>query len=585
MKYSILPMPKQITEKSGAFRTESSDIAIVGDIDRRIVRKAAELQKLLCSVDSTAHKLSRDDNGSAKIIIGVDPLLMSEQYVLDISSSAVSISGGSAAGCFYGIVTLMQLINEYKNELPALNINDYPDFGYRGFYHDATRGRVPSVDGVKRIIDRLASMKINSFQLYVEQTFDFDEFKNLGRTDEDYLTAEDILEIDSYCYDNFIDFVPSLSTFGHLYELLQNDKYKHLCELDGFVPQSHFWLERMLHHTIDPSNPDSIKTICSLIDQYLPLFRSDYFNICCDETFDLCKGKNQGKDSGELYCGFVNKIIDHVTKMGKKVMMWGDIALAHEEALQSIPKDTVFLTWNYQTEPNLENIVKIKQSGYSQIICPGTNSWHSLIENIGVSVPNITKSAKYAFQNGAMGILNTNWGDFGHPASFECALYGASMGACLSWNTDTDINADFEQAVSHTVYGCNENIIPYIRDIAASQNNAPWIDFFFWNAMHKTDCFKGNASDAENEVKRCAEVSEKLCRLDGNKAVLAHLTNAARGVCLLNSAKAKILSGEPTSPLCDAAKAWICEYERLWLEGSKQSELREIRKFIMKICE
>ena len=585
MTYNILPKPKQITETSGVFNTENRDIAIIGYIDKRIIRKAAQLQKLLCKVDLTAHKLYRNDGGSAKITVGIDSALSNEQYTLDISPSKISISGGDAAGCFYGLVTLTQLINTYKNKLPALQINDYPDFKHRGFYHDATRGRVPSVDGVKKIVDTLAALKVNSLQLYVEHTFDFAEFKNFGRTESDYLTAQDILEIDRYCYDNFIDFIPSLSTFGHLYELLQNDKYKHLCELEDYKPQNHFWRERMAHHTIDPTNPDSIKLICSLIDQYLPLFSSEYFNICCDETFDLCKGKNKGRDSGELYCEFVGKIIDHVTKSGKKVMMWGDIALGHEQALGLIPKDTVFLNWNYSANPSLENIEKIRQSGYKQIICPGTNSWAKLIENLGAAVPNITKSSKYAYENGALGILNTNWGDYGHPASFECALYGTSVGACMAWNVNTEINADFDRDVSFNVYGCGDDIIPYIRDIATAQNNAPWTAFFDWIKTHNTDCFSGNATEAEEQAKICADIAEKLSNTDGNKAIFAHLICAANGVALLNSAKAKILQDKPTATHYDSASAWLCEYERLWLESNKRSELDEIRKFIMRICE
>ena len=158
------------------------------------------------------------------------------------------------------------------------------------------------------MVDILAGMKINSLQIYVEHSFDFNEFRSLGRSSDYVLTPNDILEIDDYCYQNFIDFIPSMATFGHLYELLSLNEYKELCELDNFQPEWHFWRERMAHHTIDPSNPKSIKVICSLIDQYLPLFRSKYFNICCDETLDLCTGKNKGKNKGNLYCEFVNKI-------------------------------------------------------------------------------------------------------------------------------------------------------------------------------------------------------------------------------------------------------------------------------------
>ena len=70
----------------------------------------------------------------------------------------------------------------------------------------------------------------------------------------------------------------------------------------------HFWKERMEHHTIDAANPESLQIVCSLIDQYLPLFRSEYFNICCDETWDLGKGRNDGKDPAELYINFIRGV-------------------------------------------------------------------------------------------------------------------------------------------------------------------------------------------------------------------------------------------------------------------------------------
>ena len=52
----------------------------------------------------------------------------------------------------------------------------------------------------------------------------------------------------------------------------------------------------MGHHTIDVSNEESIALVGSLIEQYVPLFRSEKFNICCDETFDLCGVINAVKD-------------------------------------------------------------------------------------------------------------------------------------------------------------------------------------------------------------------------------------------------------------------------------------------------
>ena len=120
----------------------------------------------------------------------------------------------------------------------------------------------------------------------MEHTFAFEEYADsIDRTG--FLTAEEIRELDDYCYENFVEFIPSLSCFGHLYELLQKEKYKELRELESYEQEYVAFRERMFHHTIDPTNPKSFALIRSLIDQYMPLFRSDKFNICCDETFDL----------------------------------------------------------------------------------------------------------------------------------------------------------------------------------------------------------------------------------------------------------------------------------------------------------
>ena len=224
MKYQLLPTPKFLTEKDGVFLTDNCVIQLKGELDYRVVKAAAGLRNSLC--DGSFHKFCRVDGKlNNAISIAVDKNLKSEEYTLSICENSVEIVGGDEASCFYGIATLKQIIEAYGRELPCLEIKDFPDMAYRGFYHDATRGRVPSLEGTKKMVDRLAGLKVNSLQLYVEHPFDFIEFKNDGKTEDQYLTVEDILEIDQYCYDNFIDFVPSLSSFGHLYHLLMKEEY------------------------------------------------------------------------------------------------------------------------------------------------------------------------------------------------------------------------------------------------------------------------------------------------------------------------------------------------------------------------
>jgi len=216
---------------------------------------------------SALRKLPYDKAGAALEICVENKA--GEGYELFLNDDRIQIKADGPAGAFYAIQTLRQIFK--SSEIPCLYIKDFPDFAYRGFYHDVTRGKIPTVETLKALVDHMAYYKLNSLQLYVEHTFAFAEYKGLlDRTG--YLTREDLLEIGAYCKENFIDFIPSLSTFGHLYELLEQPQYRHLRTLKDYETLPNFWFASMLHHTIDPTAPESIALIESLIDQYVDCF-------------------------------------------------------------------------------------------------------------------------------------------------------------------------------------------------------------------------------------------------------------------------------------------------------------------------
>lgn len=582
MLNSVLPFPKSFNAADGVFSLENCDVYVADGLDVRVIGAAEKLKSIISEKTGGRHHFCRASSPvDGSIFIALNSSLSTEAYTVDISQNSILVSGGDDAGCFYAIATLKQLIKNSDNSILCCRIEDCPDMKHRGFYYDCTRGRVISVEGAKKLIDRMAQYKINSFQLYVEHSFDFKEFETDIRTEKDYLTAEDLLEIDRYCHDNFIDFVPSLSTFGHLYELLCKKEYAHLCELEGFTPSKHFWHERQMHHTIDASNPESLKLVTSLIDQYLPLFSSDYFNICCDETFDLCMGRNSGKDKAELYIDFVSKIISHVHSAGKTVMMWGDIALQHPELLYRIPKGTVLLNWDYCANPNTAKIEKVAATGIDQIVCPGTSSWASLIENTDISVSNITKTALCGYKNGALGVLNTCWGDYGHPCHPECSLYGMLVGACMSWNCSTVIDTDFEKSACALLYSCPTNIIPLINGLGKAHSTASWHSLFAWRWHRDTSMFPADIESVSSSIQNCEEIIAALSKVNAEKELIDAILNAARGILILNKAVLRIKqNGSVSDSFRREAKAWFEDYEKCWLRSSKPSEIREISDFL-----
>lgn len=575
-KYNILPAPKSIEFKSGGFALSGCEIAVSDELDNRIKSAAGKVLSALNEKTGQSHNFTAY-GGKGVIAVNKDDSIKPQGYKIAVDEDSVSIIGGDDAGCFYGIQTFLQMLEIKGNLLPAVTIEDAPNMQYRGFYYDATRGRVPSVKGAKDMVERLSKYKINALQFYVEHTFDFKEFNN---TDDDCFTSRDILEIDKFCYENFINFEPSLSTFGHLYELLNKEEYKRLCELENYEEKSHFWRERMMHHTIDASNPESIDLVCSLIDQFLPLFRSEYFNICCDETFDLCKGRNAGKNSAELYISFVSKIIEHVKAAGKKVMMWGDIALMHPELLDRIPKDTILLNWDYCASPPISKIQRVKNSGYTQIVCPGTDSWLTLIEKTEISVPNILNMARGGYENGALGLLNTNWGDYGHACHPECSLFGMVLGACVSWNIETRVDEEFENNVSRNLYKSDKNIIALISELSACHNTATWMACYNW-VYHKDNAnFAASQEEIEKSIDRAKDISKTLTRIIGDTYILKCLKNAADGIVLLNEAALSVkLTGEVVDSWKQMAELWFEDFSECWKMSSKPSELMEIKNF------
>ncbi|MCL2218261.1 MAG: family 20 glycosylhydrolase [Chitinispirillia bacterium] len=373
-----------------------------------------------------------------------------ERYTLTVTPHGVKILSPSKEGLYRAGTTLRQLMKNCHGEVPCLEINDWPDFPVRGFYHDVTRGRVPKLETLKRLADTLAFYKINHLQLYVEHTFAFTGVKGLRQLwkGKDPLTADDIREFDNYCAERYIDLVPSLSTFGHMYELLRLPRFERLNELDVRASKTKRCLwDRMAHYTLDAGNPESFDLVRGMVEEYAPLFRSGYFNICCDETFDLGKGKNAAwakrAGVGRLYVDFVRKIMDVVRSLNKKPMLWGDIVLKHPDLISELAgDDTVFLNWEYTPEVTNESVQTFKNAGVKQYVCPGVNGWSRFAPDVNRACKNIYRMIRFGKDAGAAGVLNTDWGDCGQVNLLSSSYHGLAFGADLSWNAGDGGSAD-----------------------------------------------------------------------------------------------------------------------------------------------
>ena len=501
-----------------------------------------------------------------------------ESYRLAIDDNGISITAGDLAGVFYAVQTLKQIFTH--DQIPYLDIEDEPDFEHRGFYHDITRGKIPTVETMKQLIDQMVYYKLNSLQLYVEHVYEFEECKELNKTCGYYTKAE-MQELDEYCKERFIDFIPSLSTFGHLCELLEQDQYKHLRILKDFVPCENRWHERMAHHTLNPLLKESEELVKSLIDQYIPAFTSETFNICCDETFDLtCLESDIAP--GKLYVEFSKKIIDYVKSKGKNVMMWGDVLLEYPECIEEMPEDILFLNWDYEKDTPESKVKKFSDLGRKQIVCPGTGSWSRFCENVGVEEQNISRMAEFAYKYGALGILNTNWGDWGNPASMDMAMYGMVLGAEKSWSAKTAVDEKLYEAVNHLLYGA-EGAVQMLKMVSDAHDQVKWLPFVKWYFEYRYEkemipklrpfVFTGeNVEKVQAAYKTCME------QLSGQtwayEEAREELMIAMEGICMMAEFAAK-LKGIPVERMTDT-KEWIAKYSSKWEQKNKPCELAKI---------
>lgn len=228
----IIPTPASIEEKKGTLTLSAlRDLRIAEDSDRRIVKIATTLKNEIEELSGAPIRMKTSSCGCTESGIYISHGDGGEGYTLSVLENGIEIKGQGAQGAYYGVQTLRQIIHEYGDTIPCCTIEDAPDFEERGLYHDVTRGRVPTLKQLCHITDMLAYYKINHLQLYVEDAYEFVEYDGVMSA-KDVLTAEEIIALDDYCYDNFIELVPSLATFGHLYNLLQSEKYRHLCELE-----------------------------------------------------------------------------------------------------------------------------------------------------------------------------------------------------------------------------------------------------------------------------------------------------------------------------------------------------------------
>ncbi len=518
-------------------------------------------------------------------------------YQLRVTPRRVEVVGRSPTGLFCALQTLRQIALGFGRRWPCLEIEDAPDFAVRGLSYDVSRGKVPRLETLKELADRLASLKINHLQLYMEHTFAF-AFDSDISSDCSPLRAEEIRELDAYCGGRRIELVPSLASFGHMGRVLSLPQYRHLAEVEAAKSWSEMtWMDRMRGLTIDARNPQSRELLEKMYDELLPLFSSGLVNVCCDETYDLGKGKNrrwaEQVGVGELYLehlGFLERLC---RKHGKRLMFWGDIIRKHPNLLSRIPKDAIVLNWDYATDTDYDSTALFCDAGLTTFVCPSTWSWNRVVADVNAAEINIRGHAAAGRRHGAAGLLNTEWGDEGHFNLLAGSWHPIALGAALAWNCGGPAPAVFDRAASRLILEDDrDEIVPLLRQVAAASDlkrswpafcqplaeNIPE-DVLSAEKLTRWRVLSADAAKALSRHPRAADPDAfdigELMLSFRLSALLAERFEVSRQLAALSNVPDALLV-ERLRRFADACEQVVPEYEAVWLARNKPSCLHEI---------
>lgn len=444
----LLPTPATLRRHPGTFTLPDTPTAgIPAALDPRISKA---LHELFPALHHIAHR-----QPTPAIRLTPAPGTP-ESYTLTIAPDGITLRAPDAPGFFHAIQTLRQILAQSGDRLPCLEIADAPLYPLRGVYLDISRGRVPRLDMLKRRIRLLAALKINHLQLYFEHPFRF-AFDPAIAGDADAYDADNLRDLDAFCRDHFIELTPSFTCFGHMGRILSLPPYRDLAEVEFPAPswEASTWRQRLCGSTIQTRDPDAQQLLRNILDEFLPCFSSSRFNLCGDETYDLGKS-TPGASPGEIaarYNNHVRFLQKEAARHGKSLMLWGDMLLHHPDAIADLPPGCEILDWAYFPSNKFEKCNEFISRGLPTIVCPTVRGFGRLFNAVEEARTVLAAYARTGIKFGARGLLNTDWGDYGHFNMPPCALHGLALGAQLAWNPDSDEGAAFDRAFSKILFG------------------------------------------------------------------------------------------------------------------------------------
>ena len=409
---SILPKPGKMKMGTGSFLISDRTRLLFNAGDEEAMNTArlfaGHLQMAGGPVLTTLG-VSRNYRNIPGIIFSIkkDGHIPAEGYVLTVSKNNIIIEGGSGAGLFYGMQTLLQLLppeifaskalqpgNNWS--IPCLAIRDHPRFPYRGMHLDVSRHFFPK-EFILKYIDLIASFKMNTFHWHLTDDngwrIEIKKYPKLMQTaawhvDREnlpwtertpqqageranyggYYTQDEIREIVEYAKKRYITIIPEIEMPAHSVEVLA--AYPQFSCTGGpfTVPPGSYWPNTDI---LCAGNDSTFTFLEDVLTEVISLFPSKYIHIGGDEADKTrwkecpkCQAriKTEGlKDEKELQSYFIKRIEKFLVSKDRKLIGWDEIL---EGGLA--PEATV-MSWR-----GLEGGIAAARQGHDVVMTPGS---------------------------------------------------------------------------------------------------------------------------------------------------------------------------------------------------------------------
>ena len=368
--------------------------------------------------------------------VRLDPRLGAEHYRLVISTTTIDVTAGDAAGFLFALQTLRGLWAEDPSSLPCLTLADGPALPVRGFMLDVSRGKVPTMGELLRLVEGLHALRANQLQLYVEHTFAWPGHEDAWR-EASPLTAAQVRALDDACAAVGIELVPNLNTFGHMERWLRHPRYRALAECpEGWIhPLTGQFKE--FPGTLRPDQA-SLDFVDALLADYLPCFRSRQVNLGGDEPWELGQGFSKAavaeRGKHRVYLDHLRKLCALSTARDHTPQFWGDILLEDLALAQEAPAEAVPVVWGYDAgHPFDAQCGRLRELGRRYLVAPGTSTWQSFTGRLDNGLTNQDEAIASARRHGARGILLTSWGDNGNHQPWPTNWPAMVAGLTQAW--------------------------------------------------------------------------------------------------------------------------------------------------------